>query len=78
MLCGMIPDGEVGCITSRRPLTTAYVPVCSTSRLKSACSMYILQNSAVAASAGAALVLFYTGILHGVRFWLLVRRILGS
>ena len=53
------------------------VPVRSTSRLRGACSMYVLQNSAVAVSAGAALVLFYTGILHGARFWLLVRRALG-
>ena len=53
---------------------SAAVPVCSAPRLRGACSMYVLQNSAVAASAGAALVLFYTGILHGIRFWLLVCR----
>jgi len=54
------------------------VPVRSTSRLRGACSMYVLQNSAVAASAGAALILFSTGILHGTRFWLLVRGVLCS
>ena len=40
--------------------------------------MYVLQNSAVAASAGAALVLFFTGIGQGTHFWPLVRYAAGD
>lgn len=35
--------------------------------------MYVLQNSGVAASAAAALVLFWTGLRSGTAFWALVR-----
>ena len=46
---------------------------CSTPRLRGACRMYVLQNSGVAASAAAALVLFYLQLQPGTLYWVLVR-----
>ena len=54
-------------------LIRSCAPLRSTSRLKGACTMYVLQNGAIVVSAVAALVLFLTGIQQGPQFGLLVR-----